>query len=65
MVNKIMSSDLIVYLSLGMAFLGTFITIEGLIFKDWETVSMYSTLAALSFINVLWIDKERKRHGID
>jgi uncharacterized membrane protein YsdA (DUF1294 family) len=37
------------------------ITITCLIERDWNSAWMYSTTAALSFIVILLIDKERKR----
>jgi hypothetical protein len=59
--DKITSSDLMAYLMLGSGFLWTFITIICLLERDWNSAWMYSTTAALSFIVILFIDKERKR----
>jgi uncharacterized membrane protein YjfL (UPF0719 family) len=59
--DKITSSDLMAYLMFATGFLGTFLTIYNLVTRDWELVWMHSTTAALAFIVILFMDRERKR----
>ncbi|MBD7964927.1 hypothetical protein [Fictibacillus norfolkensis] len=58
--DKITSSDLMAYLMFATGFLGTFLTIYHLVTREWEFV-WHSTAAALAFIVILFMDKDRKR----
>jgi Kef-type K+ transport system membrane component KefB len=59
--DNITSSDLMAYLMFATGFLGTFLTIYHLFTREWEFVWMHSTTAALAFIVILLMDRDRKR----
>ena len=59
--DKITSSDLIAYLMFATGFLGTFLTIYHMVTREWEFVWMPTTTAALAFLVILFMDKDRKR----